>query len=185
MRRLACLFALGLGGCVVSVQPVVTAAASTFDTRLLGRWGEADGKDRIVITRGDSNTYDIEYTDSDGKVGQFEARLGRLGQRTVLDVQPAPRETSPMPEAPSLIRGHMLFALTVFRDSVQMALLAPKALRAAIKNKSVALASFDDHDQLVLTGSTGELTRALASYIDKPGALDDPSTWVRLPAVAK
>src|SRR6185295_20095583 len=104
MRRLACLLSMVLCGCVVSVQPVVSAAASTFDTRLLGTWGEADGKDRVVITRGDSNAYDIEYTDSDGKVGTFEARLGKLGTRTVLDMQPAPRESSPMPEAASLIR---------------------------------------------------------------------------------
>lgn len=180
MRIVACLVSLALAGCVVSVQPVVTAASSTFDARLVGHWAEVDGKDRIVVSRGDANTYDIEYTDSDGRVGTFEARLGRLGQRTVLDVQPAPRESSPMPEAASLIRGHVIYVLAVATDSVRVSLLNPKALREAIKAKAAALGSFDDHDQLVLTGNTGEVNRALGSYIERPGALDEPSAWRRV-----
>ncbi len=180
MRRFACLLVLALGGCVVSVHPVVPAASATFDARLLGRWAEQDGKDRIIVSHGDSNAYEIEFRDGDGKVGQFEGRLGTLGQRTVLDVQPAPRESAPMPEAASFIRGHMLYVITVATDTVRMSLLAPKALRAAIAAKQVALASFNDRDQLVLTGSTDELRRALGAYVERPGALDEPSTWVRI-----
>lgn len=180
MRRLVWLVAGALGGCVVSVQPVVTVAASSFDASLLGKWAEVGSKDRITVSRGDANLYEIEYTDGTGKTGQFEARLGWLGQRTVLDVQPAPRESSPMPEAASFIRGHILYAITIAPDTIKIALLDPKALRAAVKSKAVVLSSFDDHDQLVLTGSTDELRRALASYIERPGALDEPSRWRRL-----
>src|SRR5690349_667574 len=123
MRRFGLLFSLVLGGCVVSVQPLITPAASGFDTRLLGTWGEVDGKDRVVLSRGDSSTYDIAYTDADGKKGTFVARLGKIGARTVLDVQPAPRESSSMPEAASLIRGHVLYALVISADSVLVRLL--------------------------------------------------------------
>jgi hypothetical protein len=179
MRRLACLFSVVLGGCVVSVQPVVTPAASTFDTRLVGTWGEVDGKDRVVLSRGDGSTYDLEYTDADGKIGAFEARLGKLGARTVLDVQPAPRESSPMPEAASLIRGHVLYTLVITADSVLVRLLDPKILREAIKSKTVVMGSMDDHDQLVLTGNTAELGRVLAGYVERPGALGEASTWKR------
>jgi hypothetical protein len=180
MRRLACLLSLMLCGCVVSVQPVVPAATSTFDTRLLGTWGEADGKTRVVISRGDSNTYELAYTDGDGKVGSFEARLGKVGTRTVLDVQPAPRESHPMPEAASLIRGHMLYVLSIAPDSVLVSMLNRKTLREAMKSKSVALAGFDDGDQVVLTGTTAELNRAMAGYLDRPRALDEASTWRRV-----
>ena len=180
MRTLAGLLCLAMCGCVVSVQPVVSATGATLDARLVGTWGEVDGKDRIVVSRGDANTYEIQYTEGDGKVGHFEARLGRLGLRTVIDVQPSPRESSPMPEGPSLIRGHIIYVVAIAADSVRMQLLDPKALRAAIKNKSAALGSFDDHDQLVLTGGTDELRRVLAGYIEMKGALDDPSTWRRV-----
>ena len=135
----ALLLCLLMCGCVVSVQPVVSPASATFDARLVGRWAEVDGKDRIVVSRGDANTYEIQYTDGDGKVGHFEGQLGRLGQRTVLDVQPSARESSPMPEGPSLIRGHIIYVVAIAADSVRMQLLNPKALRAAIKNKSAAL----------------------------------------------
>ena len=86
-----------------------------------------------------------------------------------------------MPEGPSLIRGHIIYVVAIAADSVRTSLLDPKALRAAIKNKSAALGSFDDHDQLVLTGGTDELRRVLAAYLEQKGALDDPSTWRRVP----
>lgn len=181
MRLTAIVLCFALGGCVVSVNPVVNTSAATFDARLVGTWQEADGKDRIVVTRGDANLYAIDYTDSDGQVGHFEAHLGRLGQRTVLDVQPTARESSPMPEGASMIRGHIVYVVTITADSVRMSLFDPKALRAAIKSKSVSMASFDDHDQVVLTGDTGELQRALGAYIERKGALDEPSTWRRVP----
>ncbi|HEX7938958.1 MAG TPA: hypothetical protein VF483_08170 [Gemmatimonadaceae bacterium] len=180
MRSLALVLCFALGGCVVSVQPVVTAAGSSFDARLVGSWAAADGKDRIVVSAGDDKVYAIEYTDSDGKVGHFQARLGHLGRRTVLDVQPAPRDSSPMPEGPLMIRGHLLFVVAVAGDTAKLEQLDPKALHAAIKSGAIAMARFDDHDQLVLTGATAELQRVLAAYIERKGALDDPSTWVRV-----
>ena len=69
-----------LTGCVLSIDPIVPETEATFDPRLLGAWEEVSGSDRAVVSRAAQNTYAIEYT-SDGKVGRFEARLGRLGER--------------------------------------------------------------------------------------------------------
>ncbi len=174
-RLCACVV---LAGCVVSVEPVVPSSAATFDVRLLGRWTEVDGKDRAVVSRGDSNGYAIEYTDGEGKVGRFEARLGRLGPRLVLDVRPAARESEPaLTEAAMLIRGHVLFVIDIAADSVRIAMLKPEALRSALMNKSVQMAHVDDRDRLVLTGTSEELRRVLAGYMERSGALDEPGTW--------
>ena len=180
-RIIACLVSCVLGACVVSVQPVVPGAAASFDARLLGRWAEVDGHDRIIVSSGDSNAYAIEYIEGEGRVGKFVARLGRLGQRMVLDVQPAPRDSSPMPEAPLLIRGHVLFAITVSQDSAQLSLLSETAFRDALRSKAIVLDNVFEHDQVVLTGPTAELRRALAPYLGRRGALDEPSTWRRMP----
>ena len=108
----------------------------------------------------------------------FEARLGRLGPRLVLDVRPAARESEPaLTEAAMLIRGHVLFVIDIAADSVRIAMLKPEALRSALMNKSVQMAHVDDRDRLVLTGTSEELRRVLAGYMERSGALDEPGTW--------
>jgi len=181
MRNLRLLVGgLVLTGCVVSVDAVVPSSAATFDARLVGRWAEVDGKDRAVVTR-DSNGYAISYTDGDGKVGRYEAHLGRLGKQLVLDVTPASRNSDAgVPEGAMLIRGHVLFAIGIAADSVRVALLKTDSLRAALKGGTVRMAYGSDHDQLILTDPTTALRGALTAYLARPGVLDDPSTFRRV-----
>jgi len=74
-------------GCVLSMDAVITESESMFDARLLGAWEEVGGSDRAVVSTAGDGTYAIEYT-TDGSVGRFEARLGRLGDRLVLHGNP-------------------------------------------------------------------------------------------------
>src|SRR5829696_2336722 len=69
--------AIALGGCVYSVESVITESSVTFDPRLLGAWEEVGGSDRAVVSRSASNSYAIEY--ASGDTARYEARLGRLG----------------------------------------------------------------------------------------------------------
>jgi len=179
MRNLRLLVGgLVLTGCVVSVDAVVPASAATYDARLVGRWAEVDGKARAEVTR-DSNGYAISYTDGEGKVGRYEAHLGRLGKRLVLDVTPASRETG-LPEAAMVIRGHVLFAIDIAADSLSLASIALDSLRAALVRGTVRLSYHIDHDQLILTGPTTALRGALTAYLERPGVLDDPGTFRRV-----
>jgi hypothetical protein len=119
--RLGAILALAIfmSGCVLSVEPVISESVATFDPRLLGSWEENSGSDRAVVSRAAENEYAIEYT-SDGKVSRFQARLGRLGGRTVLDVWPAPRDSDlPQPYADLMVVGHLLLALDVGTDEIR------------------------------------------------------------------
>lgn len=170
-----------LSGCVLSVEPVVPESAATFDTRLLGTWEEASGSDRAVISRASESTYAIEYT-TDGKVTRFEARLGRLGDRVVLDVWAAPGDGEvPEPYAGVLIAGHLPLLLDVAADEVQVTALEEDVLLEALRAGSVDLAFRDAKEQVVLLGTTDEMHEALAPYLARPGALSEPNTWRRVP----
>ena len=57
--------AVALGGCVYSVESMITESSVTFDPRLLGAWAEVDGSDRAVVTRSAPNSYAIEYASRD------------------------------------------------------------------------------------------------------------------------
>ncbi|UCF18632.1 MAG: DUF4185 domain-containing protein [Gemmatimonadota bacterium] len=169
-----------LAGCVLSIDAVVPESQATFDDRLLGSWEEVDGPDRAVVSRAGANAYTIEYIDGDGKAGRFAARLGRLGQRTILDVFPEPGDGElPAPYAELLVLGHMLIALDLEEDQVRLALLEPDTLLAALQAGEVPLTYSEGDDQLVLRDSTERLRATLAAYLERPGALGEPSLMRR------
>lgn len=169
-------FAIVLSSCVLSIDPVIPESGATFDPRLLGTWEE--GSVRAVVSRAAENSYAIEYT-SDGKVGRFEARLGRLGDRLVLDVWPAPRDSDlPEPYAGLLVAGHLLLALDVGPDEIRVAILEPDSLSVALRAGQIRLARSED--QLILLGTTEELRSALGPYLARSGALAEPDVWRRV-----
>jgi len=170
-----------LTACVLSIEPVIPESAGIADDRLLGTWKEVDGGDQVVISRTNSTAYSLTYTDSKGKVGWFDARLGRLGRHLLLDVRPAESNSArDVPEAGAMIRGHLLVAIDVAGDSARVALLQPDSLRGAIARESVRLSHRIGDDQLILTGTTDELRLGLTTYLDQGGSLDAPGTWLRI-----
>lgn len=178
-RRAVILIAFVASGCVLSVDPVVSESAATFDPRLLGAWQEVAGSDRAVVSRGDGNSYRIAFT-SEGKTGRFQARLGRLGSRLVLDVQPAPVESELEPYSAALIAGHVLLALDLDSSAARTALLERDTLRAALAAHRLSLAHTDAKDRLVLRGTTNELRAGLTMYLGRSGALAKSEAWRRV-----
>jgi hypothetical protein len=170
-----------VAACAVSVDAVVTDANATFDQRLLGNWVDADDADtRVAVTRESPTSYRVMFTD-DGKTGKYEARLGRLGTRTVLDVWPEPADSEiAEPYRGALIPGHLLFVVEIGPDRITAAALSTDSLRAAIKAARVKLDTLGDRRQLILTGPTSALRTALATHIARPGALDKPATFTRV-----
>lgn len=165
------LTALVAAGCVVSTEAVITDADATFDERLLGTWAEASGSDGAVVTRGQGNAYAIEYR-TRGATGRFEARLGRLGDRLVLDVRPTPQgREMPAPYWATLVPAHLVVALDIGADEIRIALLETDSLRAELDAGRVRMPAAREPDRVVLRGTTAELRAALAAHVARPGAL--------------
>ena len=53
--------AIVLGGCVYSVESVVTESRAAFDARLLDDWKEVGSSEHAVVTRSGRIGYSIEY----------------------------------------------------------------------------------------------------------------------------
>jgi len=165
-------------GCVLSVNPVVSESDATFDARLLGSWQEVSGSDRAVVTRGADNTYAIEYM-TNGKVTRLGARLGRLGERAVLDVWPAPDSAPSELHAGFTIPGHLLVTLDAGAEEVRVAMIEPDTFAAALRSGRLQLEHAHTGGRPVLLGTTDELRAALAPYLMRPGALAPPGAWRR------
>lgn len=173
------LSAVLLSGCVVSVDPVLTESEAHFDTSLLGSWEEVGGTDRARISGGSGDTYVIEYS-MGGKMGRFEARLGRLGDQRVLDLWPAPDDHDFLePYNGLLVGGHILLALDTVSEGVRLRMLDPDSLLRALRVGEVPLHHRSREDRLVLHGTTDQLRSSLARYIALPGVLFELSLWRR------
>lgn len=171
-----------VGGCVLSVGPIVPESAAIFDARLLGSWEGPSSSDRVVVSRAAEKTYDIEYT-SDGKLSRFLARLGPLGEHLVLDVWPAAPESDHPLRDDLLIAGHVLFTVEIRSDEIRLASLEPDPLLAALQSGEILLTYQRTDDRLLLQGTTDQLRTALAGYLGRSGVLSSPDRWRRTAAI--
>ena len=170
---------IGLPGCVLSINPVITESNSTFDSRLLGQWELTSGSDRAVVSDGGDNTYVIEYTNLE-LAGRFEARLGVLEGRQVLDIWPTPsEEDQEQPQAGLQIAGHLLLAIEIDQEEISVTAFEPDSLLASIRSGDLKAPYRQNEGQLILTGSTEELRSALGPYLSASGAQSEPSVWHR------
>lgn len=167
-----------MGGCVVSVDPYLSDADVTFDPGLLGTWEEVSGSDRAVVSQRADDAYAVEYT-SDGEVTQFEARLGRLGDRLVLDLWPAADDSDQDLESGLEIPGHLLLTVDIGSNEIRFAAIDPDPLLESLRDGRIGLSYQSADEQLILQGSTEQLRAALGDYIERDGALTDPDAWRR------
>ncbi|MCA1733232.1 MAG: DUF4185 domain-containing protein, partial [Acidobacteria bacterium] len=172
-----------LGGCVLSVEPVVSESDAIFDPRILGCWEEVDGSDRIRVTREDGE-YAIEYMEGAEAAGKqetstFGGRLGRLDEWTVLDVWPT-RQGELNAHDQMLLQGHLLVRLEIGSEEITTAIIDPDRMTEALAQGELSLAyTSKEGEPPILRGSSDELRSALGSYIAKPDVLQPPTVWRR------
>lgn len=173
--------AAALMGCgVASVSPIVTDANAAYDPRLLGTWVDGDGKDSAVITAGRANTYNVLFTEEDGKTGRFSGRLGRLGPYRVFDLQP----DDPIPTASDtykslLLRAHGIVVVDSIGDVVAFRLIGADSLRAYLKARPRSVAHTIVGGAVLLTPSSAEARRFLMAFVGRRGVLGERNVFRR------
>jgi hypothetical protein len=169
-----------LAACVGSVQPVYTDSDLAYDPGLLGTWRDSGSTASASVTAVKAPAYAIACTDEDGKQGEFAAHLARVGDMTLLDVEPAA-----LPEALSetyrdhFVPLHSFFFVKQGKDRLVLTTLDPVMLNAFLRAQPGAVPHFlHDHD-VVLTGEPGAIQAFLASYRQRSGVLGDSLVWKR------
>ncbi|MEJ2216761.1 MAG: hypothetical protein P8099_09105 [Gemmatimonadota bacterium] len=167
----------GLIGCgfVMSVAPVVPESDAVPLPGLVGTWYATDGSRATVTARG-GREYDIATVDSDGTPGEFRARAGHLGDRLVLDVWSNP----PGDVENTLISGHVLLFLELEGDDLREASFDADSLANALRTRALRTPFVEPESTMsknlpILTAPTHSLRAALASYMQRPGAVEEPN----------
>ena len=169
-----------LGGCLVALEAIVPESEAIFDPRLVGTWELVSSSDVAVISRASDHSYAIEYL-SEGKVSRFQARLGSLGDRPVLDVWATPSEGDVSEVyAGIMVAGHTLLVLDIGAGEVTAAALDLDALLVHLRTGQPALPHRLLDEQLVLHGTTAQVRATLGAYLASSGTLAEPMVWRRV-----
>lgn len=182
--RVALVCSLAATSCVLTVDDVVAPADAMLDPALLGVWvggweGESETA-RAVISGVDERTYRIDYTAENGeRTGSFQARLGRLGGRTVLEVWPAGDAGETPVQADLAVPGHMLFFLDTIADAMSVSVLDPDSVALAVEQGTLRLPSRTVEERTVLLGETDALRAALGPLVSRGELIAHAGTWRR------
>lgn len=175
LRQFISAAALGLSltACAYHIESAIPDSQAVFDPTLVGTWITADLDTAILSASGAG--YHITYAEHNGSRSELVARMGTLGSRSVLEVWPRfgdDDEGWPM--------GRLLMALTRSGDTLQTALVKVDSLRAAIASGAVRTPHLVHNGDVILTGTTTEVSSALAAALSRAGMLDEAEPWRRV-----
>ena len=172
-----------------SVNPAIQDSAASFEPQLLGTWSDSASRERAVVTQAGPRSYRIQYTDAEGQTLSLLGLLGRNRERFILDVQPAAEALGPYEDL--VVRLHIPLILDSIGPRIHLAIVEPDTLVQYLRTHPRVIAHFPTRgvelsahmgrtpDGVVLTADSPELGQFLATYLQRPGAVSGPVTWIR------
>ncbi len=171
--RLLLLLALASAGAsclVVSLHPVYDADTLAFEPGLVGTWTSDEDHVAVTFDRGEWHSYHIAL-DDDGTVTRVSARLTRVGDLQLLDVEPLDGTELP----PLQLAVHTLYRIAIDGDTLTLASLDYDCFFALAKQADTGLRLvLDERKNAVITATTGDYRRWLEAHQADAGLFDDP-----------
>jgi hypothetical protein len=163
-----------LGGCVTSLQPLVTDENAIVDTNLIGTWKQTDG-DSTWEFQSESQGYRVIITAEQGKRGEFHGRLTELDSRRYLDLKPDLDSLETLDFYKwHLLATHSFLRLDVTDDKMDLALMNIQWLQQYLEQHPDAIATQEIDDRHVLSAPTAELRVFVAAHAAEPEFFLDP-----------
>jgi hypothetical protein len=171
---------------VVSLQPVYTQLDLEADSRLNGMWSDKEGDVTFSFEQGTENGKEDEYKlvvkEKNGEQeesGEFEARVVKLGTYYFLDIYPQSSKEGSEFYRLHFTRAHTFARVEINEDSIRLAFLSASWLKAKMDEKSVDTPCVKVDDELLLTGTTGEVQELMFSHANDDEAFADPVSLER------
>jgi len=163
-----------------SLQPFYTQLDLEADSRLNGLWSDKEGEVTFSFEerkeKGKEKEYKLVVKEKDGEQevsGEFEARVVRLGAFYFLDIYPQSSKEGNEFYRAHFTRAHTIARVEISQDSIQMAFLSARWLKAKMDEKSVDTPCVEVDDTLMLTGTTEEVQELVFSHANDDGAFAD------------
>lgn len=186
-------------GCVRSIQPILKDNQLTIDNAIAGKWTPVDGRAVAEITPSSitDKSYDLRYTEENGKVGLYKLRLGKVGPLLIAEIHP---QTTPLDTYGVIYKVHFLplysfFVIQSHTDQkIELLMLQPEWLWQYIKDHPADLpANAESKKDITLNATTDQIQSFLLAHIpdkektknvwgDKPGIFIRPGDPTTQPA---
>lgn len=184
-KALFYLLAGVLAGCVPSLHPLFTEKDVVFEPQLLGIWAnDENSKETWQFTKqADSNTYEVIYTDNDGK-GSFAGTLGRINEMTFLDLFPDDKEAEIRANSfykAHLVPAHTFLKIEQIQPTLKMRAMNPDKLGKMLANDPNLLKhEVIKDDRVVITASTQQLQQFMKQHANDEDLFGEPTDLKRI-----
>jgi hypothetical protein len=99
-----------LSGCIPSLNPIYTEKDIIFNEKVVGIWSSGESTETWDLQRRDEKSYQLTYTDREGKRAQFVAHLAMVEGTRFFDIFPEPGEAV----KPGFYRIHQVPIHTIY-----------------------------------------------------------------------
>ena len=178
------LLSVLLGGCVLSLHPLYTEDDLIFEEKLLGNWGKNGSTETWQFERGNGDkSYEVLYTDENGKNGSFDAGLGKLNNVMYLNM---------FPQEPDLkqndyykfhiLRAHSFLKIERIEPKLVMRVMNPDKMQKMLENDPNLIKHEVVEDRLILTASTEELQKFMKAHANVEDFFGEATEYKRMPS---
>ncbi len=166
--------------CVPSLNPLYTEQDLVFDAALLGVWTDKESAETWSFTYANEKEYRLEFTDKDGKKGEFEAHLLKIEGKTFMEITPI----KPVLPQNDFYKGHFLATHTFVQiiqtgPKTQIAYLEPKWLKGFLDKNPAGIAHVRIEDEILLIDTPKNLQKFLVTHTNTEGAFAKPVELVK------
>ncbi len=175
VQTLILIVSIAVTACVPSMHPLYTSKDLIYDDSLLGAWVDVAADETWIFSKAEKGEYKLVQIAEDGSMGEFTARLVRVGPETFLDMEPVKS---------GFLQGHFLAThtfvhLTKKNDKVVVSVLEPKWLKEALGQKPDQLRHEIVNGDVVLTAAPREMQAFLLANLKTRGAFTEPLELTR------
>jgi hypothetical protein len=157
--------------CIPSLHSLYTDKDTPIEPAILGDWVQDNQDSTWLFAKQDNHAYRLIYTDKEGRPGEFEARLVKLGKLMFLDLFP---NDPKLPENAyykfHLLRAHTFLKVSVSASDMQLAGMDPTWLKNLLQSDPDAIRHETVNDTIVFTASPKELQEFVMKHGGDPKA---------------
>lgn len=171
---------LFVAACIPSLNPLYTETDLITDPALIGTWEDKETGETWTFSNCEKLKYSLVHIDSDGRKGEYDARLVKVGDKRFLDIVPV---RSAMPQndlyKDRFIATHTFIHIASRESTVEISNLEPRWLKDLLAEYPDAIRHEKVNGEIVLTSSPKETQKFILANIMTRGAFSAPSELAR------
>ena len=171
---------LFVAACIPSLNPLYTEADLITDPALIGTWEDKETGETWTFSSCEKLKYSLVHIDSDGRKGEYDARLVKVGDKRFLDIVPV-RSAIPQNDLykDRFIATHTFIHIASRDSAVEISYMEPRWLKDFLAENPDAIRHEKINGEIVLTSSPKETQKFILANMTTRGAFSNASELAR------